>query len=171
MDIAINFGINFFFGLLAADVLTWWTNNTPNFWFGASNLLIDILIMNLFIGLFANFFITWFTYNDIQAGKIEQPEWKKESIPIVKHVPNNWFLRALVFCIATVVVYVPITFLLLFISQTTHVTWWPFFLLKGIYGAVIAPPVCHLSRIAALSDENTENILTKLWFKVFPKKE
>ena len=171
-DIAINFGINFFIGLFAGNVITLWGNATPILFFGASNLLLDIFWMSFYIGLLANFFVTWFTYNDIQVGKkVEQPEWKKESLPILKYIPNNWFLRALVFCVATVIMYVPLTYLLLFLAQVSAVPYWHFAVLKGIYGMVIAPPVCHLSRLSALTDETTENVLTKLWFKVFPIKE
>lgn len=171
-DLLINFGINAFFGLFAAaPVMPVYYKGTPLLFFGASNIYEDIFWMNFYIGLLIGFLVTFFAHLDVRSDKITPPEWKRSSLPILKYLPNNIFLRALVTCVACIIIYMPLTWLIVYLSRIQGIYIWHFVIVKGLYGMLIAPPVAFLIRISALSDEDHEDMAIKLLFKYVIRKK
>lgn len=143
-NIAVNYMINGFFGLLATD---------PVIAFGGyGSILIDFLQMCLYLGFFLTLLVTLGIRGDIEKGKVKPLKVRRSEIPVLKKLPANIIYRSLVMACVTFIIFMPLAIGLLINLQVTSLPFWNFVAFKAFYGAFMAAIIEPIVRLSALTD-------------------
>ena len=143
-NIAVNYMINGFFGLLATD---------PVIAFGGyGSILIDFLQMCLYLGFFLTLLVTLGIRGDIEKGKVKPLKVRRSEIPVLKKLPANIIYRSLVMACVTFIIFMPLAIGLLINLQVPSLPFWNFVAFKAFYGAFMAAIIEPIVRLSALTD-------------------
>ncbi|MGV9204119.1 MAG: hypothetical protein ACOC44_08910 [Promethearchaeia archaeon] len=89
---------------------------------------------------------------DLLGNRVDPPEWYRHQITFLKHFPDNLFVRALFIAFISLLIFFPITAVVMGSLEIEAFSFWQFVYFKGIYSAGIAAFIGFLIRIVALGD-------------------
>jgi hypothetical protein len=153
-NIFFNFFINFIFPFINMWISFLEDYSDPVPVFGEMSVTLDIFWMCVYLGFLLPWFVTQGTYEDvIKRKKIPKPNFDRESLPILKHLPSNSGLRGLLFAGVCIGVFLPLELFIVWLFHIESIPFIKYTLFKGLYGAFMAFMIEPIVRFAALCDK------------------
>ena len=146
-NLFVNFAVNFLFGL--------WHEFEVIPLYGHKGLLQESTNLCLFVAGIMSFFVILDSHEHVKKGITTPPSWHRESIPILKYLPRNYFYRASIFAVISLTVFGPIVAYILITFNVQSLPRFEFAVLKGLYAMLIAGSIDPIVRISALGDTHS----------------
>jgi alpha-L-fucosidase len=148
LNIVINTIINFLINALFGS----WFGLTTMPLYGVTSILTDILWMAPLLSFLVALTVTQNTRKDFLKAKVPAPAWRRKNHPILKYLPKNDYLRALVFMIAGWILFPLLIIGFFTLTRISHLEYSIYILYKGLFGGIMACIIDLIARISILGD-------------------
>jgi len=140
-------------GLLTPDPIPILRTNFSEF-FLIPPTIVEDLFWFVFLTIFLmTIILTYIVRFEMLIGRINPPEWYRHQIPLLRNLPDNLLVRALLMAVVGIFLFMPITYMMFGALQITSIPHWNYIVFRGLYGALVLPIIGVIVRLSALGGD------------------